>query len=91
MKIFVSWEGTDENFHYMISASSRLENFDRWGIKDMFQSMLKYDSDTTPDKRPLDTPVSDCIANFMDPAKACVKLGKKKASDDYTDYKKANP
>lgn len=43
----MSWEGTDENNHYMVSAANRLENFERWGIVDMYKSMLAYDSKVT--------------------------------------------
>lgn len=87
----MSWEGTDENLHYMVSASSRLENFDRWGIKDMYQSMLKYDSNSQPTRPEFGDTLKACIDNWQDPAQSCLKLIKKPATDDIEDYRKANP
>jgi hypothetical protein len=64
MKIFVSWEGTDENLHYMVSASSRLENFDRWGIQKMYESMLAYESELAFTSDSVVKDVTDCVNNF---------------------------
>jgi hypothetical protein len=68
----------------MVSASSRLENFDRWGIKKMYQSMLKYDSENTTAKAPFTEGTQKCIENFQntDKSKRCMDIIKKPKLDD---------
>ena len=84
----MSWEGTDENNHYMVSAANRLENFERWGIVEMYKSMLAYDSKVTASVPAMGQAASECVKNFKDNAKKCIQLVAKPKEDDYETWKK---
>ena len=74
----------------MVSAANRLENFERWGIVDMYKSMLAYDSKVTASVPAFAQGASDCIKNFSDASKKCILLVPKPKEDDYDIWKK-NP
>ena len=76
----------------MVSAGNRLENFERWGIVEMYKSMLAYDSKVVATVPAMIETAADCVRNFAntDTAKRCIQLVPKPKEDDYETWKK-NP